>query len=99
MGFSLYIALMRLTSTLVRVLRSLVDSADRERYGFELAQETGMYPASLYSVLRRLEEAGWVRSEWERVDTYRVGRPRRRYYRLTEVGLDGATSALSRRPA
>lgn len=99
MGFSIYIAEMRLTSTLVKVLRSLVDSADRQRYGFDLAQETGMYPASLYSVLERLEREGWVTAEWERVDTYKAGRPRRRYYQLTEVGLDGATRALSRRPA
>lgn len=37
---------------------------------------------SLYPALQRLEERGWVESEWERTDENR----RAKYYRLTAAG-------------
>jgi DNA-binding PadR family transcriptional regulator len=53
------------------------------RYGFEIAEVVGLRPGSVYQVLRRLEEAGFVRGEWEPAGVARQqGRPARRYYRL-----------------
>jgi DNA-binding PadR family transcriptional regulator len=52
-------------------------------YGFEIAEVVGLRPGSVYQVLRRLEDAGFVEGRWE--DARRAqqeGRPPRRYYRL-----------------
>lgn len=45
---------------------------------------TGRGPASVDPALDRLETAGWVEAYWETPEP--AGRPRRRYYRLTEPG-------------
>ena len=51
----------------------------RELSGGELEWTDGM----LYPVLHRLEEAGFVASRWHIAESGR----RRKYYRLTEVGM------------
>lgn len=79
--------LRRVTPATVDVLRALgADPAPR--WGLLLIKETGRPPGSVYPILERLEQLGWVRSEWED-DPQRSG-PRRRFYRLT---TDGATAA------
>ena len=52
----------------------------RELSGGELEWTDGM----LYPVLHRLERAGLVESRWEKAETGR----RRKYYRVTEAGLE-----------
>ena len=39
-------------------------------------------PGSLFPALHRLEEAGWLTSEWEASENYR----RAKYYKLTRAG-------------
>src|SRR5262245_20600816 len=39
-------------------------------------------PGSLFPALHRLEEAGWLKSEWEQSENNR----RAKYYRLTKAG-------------
>lgn len=63
-------------------------------YGLELMGETGMTSGALYPILRRLEGAGWLTGKWE--DTQPAGRPRRRYYQLTKVGIWEAEEAKAR---
>src|SRR5215218_2943700 len=72
---------------------------ERPMYGFELAErlrsDTGgaldFKEGTLYPALHRLEDDGLVESFWQDSPSG----PRRRYYRLTEVGLE----ALSERRA
>lgn len=72
------------------VLRTLLEA---DRYGYEIAKtiaarSRGEYEpkeATLYSSLRRLEAAGWVRPYWG--DESQGGR--RKYYALTEPGRQG----------
>lgn len=59
-------------------------------YGFDLTRRTGLKSGSLYPILARMEAGGLVTSSWEEVDPAAEGRPRRRYYQLTE---DGAQTA------
>jgi len=49
-------------------------------------ESTGLSSGTLYPILMRLDEAGWLESRWEKVDPARVGRPRRRLYRITALG-------------
>jgi DNA-binding PadR family transcriptional regulator len=53
----------------------------------------------VYPVLRRLEEAGLLRSRWEGVETARSEqRPPRRYYTVTGSGTQAVRDAIDRYP-
>jgi PadR family transcriptional regulator PadR len=82
-----------MTSATKRVLAALIREPTEEHYGLNLAPATGLSSGTLYPILSRLEEAGLVTSRWEVVDESDVGRPRRRYYRLSQSGLDVARVA------
>lgn len=70
----------RMTYPTAMVLQALAEGL---RYGFEIADAVGLRPGSVYQVLRRLEDAGYVAGEWEDADrAHEEGRPTRRYYRL-----------------
>jgi DNA-binding PadR family transcriptional regulator len=70
------------------------------RYGFDISDATGLPSGTVYPVLRRLEEAGLLRSRWEAVQTARAElRPPRRYYTLTAAGAVAAREAMERYPA
>jgi DNA-binding PadR family transcriptional regulator len=77
----------RITAPVLRVVSALLADPGTERYGLQLMQETGLPSGTLYPILVRLERAGWVAARWEDVDPVAVGRPGRRYYRLTDEGL------------
>ncbi len=47
-------------------------------------------------ILARLEACGWVTSRWEDQDPHHLGRPVRRYYRLTPDGVVFAVRALNK---
>jgi len=70
------------------LLLSLLD--DRPRHGYELsklieARSNGrlvFHIDSLYPLLYRLEERGWIKGTW----VEKAGERRRRFYRLTATG-------------
>jgi PadR family transcriptional regulator PadR len=80
----------RMTTTVARVLRQFLDEPDASRYGFDLMRETGLASGTLYVILARLQQAGWLTCVQEEIDPASAGRPARRLYRLT---ADGAASA------
>jgi len=84
-----------MTLATMAVLRVLLDDPTAHRYGFDLARDAGIATGSLYPILARLEQAGWVDSYWEDQQPGHEGRPRRRYYVLTESGAVVAREALS----
>ncbi|GGP09666.1 PadR family transcriptional regulator [Nonomuraea glycinis] len=90
---------MRFTTPTLLVLQAFLADPREKRYGFELVQVAGLEAGTLYPILMRLEEAGWLESSWEEVDPRAEGRPRRRYYRLTAVGEESARVALAARAA
>jgi len=77
-----------------RVLRAMLEDPTQSHYGFDLSRRTGLLAGTLYSILARLETAGWASSAWEEVDESGAGRPRRRYYRLTGEGQRIASEAI-----
>ncbi len=89
----------KLTRTTLEVLDALI-SAGEELYGLKIAQATGMLTGTVYPILARLEQYGWVTSRWEADDPagspHDKG-PRRKFYRLTPTGLQEARSALDAR--
>jgi PadR family transcriptional regulator PadR len=86
---------LRITTAVGAVLAALLADPDGDRYGLELMQAAGLPSGTLYPVLSRLEKAGWVVAEWERIDPAVEGRPARRYYRLTPDGVAAARRELA----
>ncbi|MFJ1969328.1 PadR family transcriptional regulator [Streptomyces sp. NPDC087903] len=79
------------------VLRALLENPDRQRYGLELCELAGLPSGTIYPILARLEQTGWVESIWEDPAVYeKSGRPRRRFYRITHEGAEQALEALAR---
>jgi DNA-binding PadR family transcriptional regulator len=67
------------------------------RYGFDIADRTGLQTGTVYPALRRLDTLGYVRSSWESEKVARrEQRPARRYYEITRAGAEALTVAMKR---
>ncbi|MFC4312566.1 PadR family transcriptional regulator [Steroidobacter flavus] len=76
------------------VLRAFLDVAPEELTGSELMNSVGISSGTLYPLLSRFESAKWLTSRWEAGDPAKMGRPRRRYYRLTALGANKARECI-----
>jgi PadR family transcriptional regulator PadR len=71
--------------------------ADGARYGFDIADRTGLQTGTVYPALRRLEALAFVRSNWESEKiARREQRPARRYYEITALGTSALDTAMKR---
>ena len=61
-------------------------------HGYALSQETGLASGTLYPILMRLENLGWLETRWE--EPGNTGRPPRHNYRLTAGGRAWAREEL-----
>lgn len=76
----------RLSDQTIKVLNALMASPAAELSGVEIAKHAKLASGTLYPILIRLEEVGWLESRWEAGDPSLLGRPRRRFYRITAEG-------------
>ena len=66
-------------------------------FGFDIVDITGIPGGTVYPALRRLEEAGYLTSKWEKERlAHAEARPRRRYYDITRAGRDILAEAVKR---
>jgi DNA-binding PadR family transcriptional regulator len=86
---------MRITVPVTKVLSAFLADIAEDRYGLDLMKITSLPSGTLYPILQRLQDAGWVTAEWEDIDPVAQGRPARRYYRLTPQGAENARVALA----
>ncbi len=85
----------RMTIPMLSVLAALVDGEGW--YGLRIAEATAMRTGTVYPILARLEQAGWVTSTWEdKEDPAEKNDPgaKRKYYQLTPEGRESALAAL-----
>ena len=67
------------------------------RYGFDIMTITGLASGTVYPALRRLEDAGFVGSKWERQTVAQAEqRPPRKYYEVTKTGRTVLAEARER---
>src|SRR5690349_11372309 len=85
----------RVSRNALRVLKTMIEKPRTPFSGADLARELSLGSGTLYPLLQRLEDAGWLKSEWEQVEPSEAGRPRRRHYRLTGHGQTNAVKALA----
>ncbi|HEX6881259.1 MAG TPA: helix-turn-helix transcriptional regulator, partial [Terriglobales bacterium] len=74
----------------VTVLHVLLNRPTDWRYGYDLSRETGLKSGTLYPILIRLTERGWLEHEWRVED----GEKPRHLYRLTAHGRAASRLAL-----
>jgi PadR family transcriptional regulator PadR len=72
------------------LVRSFARSPRTWRYGYELCQELGIKPGSMYPILMRLADRGLLETSWE--TELQPGRPPRHLYRLTDAGTTFAAA-------
>ena len=86
----------RMTLQTQLVLRMALVEPIKEWYGLQMARATGLPSGTVYPIIARLERCGWITSRWENPEEHVAeGRPRRRYYRLTDGGAEAARLALA----
>lgn len=86
----------RLTKSVIGVLEALLAATDdKPAWGLSICAHADLGPGTVYPILERLTQHGWVTSR-EETEPH-PGRPARRYYCLTEDGRTLATSALEAR--
>jgi PadR family transcriptional regulator, regulatory protein PadR len=83
-----------MTTQTLQLIGVLLSEPEAEWYGLQLAGEAALKSGSVYVVLARLEQAGWLTSRWEQIDPSAEGRPRRRLYALTGEGQRAASDAI-----
>lgn len=73
----------------------LADDSETGIYGLQLAKDLDLPTGTIYPILVRLVRNGYATAAWEQLpeDT---GKPRRRFYRLTEQGRAAAAEHLTR---
>ncbi|MFC8596676.1 PadR family transcriptional regulator [Streptomyces atroolivaceus] len=91
------------TQTVLRAMMGQGGDSERRRmalshglYGLELSKITGLPNGTLFPLLERLRQAGWVERYWEQDEIAESeGRPRRRFYKITSKGSELAPQALA----
>lgn len=84
----------QLTSQTLKVLMALMNNLCNELSGAEIGKLTKLQTGTLYPILLRLEQAGWLESRWEIEAPEFLGRPRRRFYHVTTLGAQQARTAV-----
>ena len=69
-----------------KLLATLLAEPSRYWYGYELSRGTGLKSGTLYPILMRLKEQGFLVSEWQ--EPTEKGRPPRHMYQLSASGIE-----------
>lgn len=78
------------------VLRAMLVKPQEGMYGLQICKQAGLASGTIHPLLAKLEhEYRWLESYEEAGNPSELGRPRRRYYRLTEDGAQQARYALA----
>jgi len=85
----------RLSQQGLLALKAILENPLSPLSGADISRATGIGSGTLYPLLDRFESSGWLTSKWEEVEPQKVGRPRRRLYKLTGEGERAARAAFS----
>jgi DNA-binding PadR family transcriptional regulator len=66
-------------------LASFLAQPQAWRHGYDITRETGLKSGTLYPLLMRLHDQGFLEAEWR--PSAQAGRPPRHAYRLTASGI------------
>lgn len=80
----------RMSGPTLKLLKAFLERPTEPLSGAQISKITKLGSGTLYPLLQRLSVAGWIVDEWEKVDPSEVGRPKRRFYKLTRSGQAAA---------
>lgn len=89
----------RVTKPLLDVLEAFLEATEdnhRELHGWAIMKAVARSGPTVYGVIDRLEDAGWIEGRWEERNP-QPNKPRRRLYHLTPDGLESARGLLAQR--
>jgi len=75
----------RSSAQTLNLLRSLMDQPRKWHHGYELSKATELLSGTLYPILVRLSDRGFLEHKW--LPSQEAGRPPRHVYRLTAKGV------------
>ncbi|MFC6356077.1 helix-turn-helix transcriptional regulator [Luethyella okanaganae] len=84
---------MRVTAAFLEVLRYLTSQSE-SIWGLQVCKATGLPSGTVYPILSRLEEYGWIEGVWDESDNKG---PRRRLYRFTTIGKSEVAKLIESR--
>jgi PadR family transcriptional regulator, regulatory protein PadR len=84
-----------ITPKMAMVLKVFLQDPGQPRYGFEIMRLTGLASGSLYPMLARLEQAGWLTKGKENIDPHAEGRPPRLHYTIIAAAVTAARLQLA----
>ena len=87
----------RLTRTATRTLLALLEEPRSWRHGYDLMKVAEVSSGTLYPLLARLTDDGWLDARWEESEF--PGKPPRQLYRLTASGRVQGREAVGRASA
>jgi PadR family transcriptional regulator PadR len=85
----------RLSHQTLRVLKVFLDGPKEGLAGSDIWKTNGLFSGTIYPILLRLERAGWLKGDWEKLPPSELGRPRKRLYQLTPLGYNKTREALA----
>jgi DNA-binding PadR family transcriptional regulator len=86
---------MKIAGRTMELLLFLCNTPNKEFSGSNMSKDLGIASGTLYPLLVKLEDAGLVVSRWENGDPQELGRPRRRYYKITGEGAKAIHERMS----
>ena len=84
----------RLSLQSLKVLQAFAANPEKAYCGSEIMEVAGIASGTLYPILIRFENAGWLTSSWENICPSEEGRPRKRFYKISGHGLRKANEAF-----
>ena len=75
----------RASGQTLKLLRVLMDAPRKWHHGYELSKDTGLPSGTLYPILMRLSDRGYLDHKW--MESPDAGVPPRHAYRLTAQGI------------
>jgi DNA-binding PadR family transcriptional regulator len=78
----------------LKVLGTFLADPRKELSGAEIIKMSGLASGTAYPIMLRLERTGMLTSHWEKGEPKKLGRPLRRYYRITGVAAAQARETL-----
>jgi DNA-binding PadR family transcriptional regulator len=85
----------RMSGPTLKLLKVFLEHPKEALSGAQITKITNVGSGTLYPLLQRLADAGWIIGDWEKIDPSEVGRPKRRLYKLTRSGQVAALKELA----
>jgi DNA-binding PadR family transcriptional regulator len=79
----------------ILLLDTLLEQPLKWRHGYDISKDTGLKAGTLYPLLMRLHEGGYLAERWSEPE--QPGRPPRHLYRLTADGIALARESAKER--